>query len=502
MGLARPKIYLPSNINEAAMEMVIVHEKAHLARRDHWWKPLGFLILAIHWFNPLCWIAYVLLCRDIELACDEKVVQQMNLDGKKQYSTALLECSTRRRLVAICPLAFGEIGVKERVKNILNYKKPAAWAIIVSVITCVMVSVCFATDPKQTPSEISPGQSTFEAEILETHDSYFLVEPAEGSRELNSTDRIEVPMQNMDLSPKPQVGDRIKIEYNGGISETGDPLDNAISQAILDHYASGKPDGLIHVESHVLLANEGTNKTPISLSDHAASEETVYLLVLHQTYSTYGGALEEKGGSHVPAAITFNVSESGEYTVKEYWEPRNGAYYVGDIRGKFPGASADDALNSQAYAKDLEAQCYGQALGYLSSAGSLDAKIAALLDAICTSPTADSAPGAYINAHKAEYEELLGYGEYTLRYCFARFDEGSETGLDGHIMMQACEDIAAGWGEKPSVSSQSADGVPTGQIWYSAFKNNALGLLEQYAEIELEKRYPASYLLLNMLGEV
>ena len=147
LGLVRPKIYLPSSMDEAAMGPVIAHEKAHLARRDHWWKPLGFLILTVHWFNPLCWIAYVLLCRDIELACDEKVIRQMDLDGKKQYSTALLECNTGRRLVTICPLAFGEVGVKERVKNVLNYKKPAFWLIAVAVVACGVVTACFATNP-------------------------------------------------------------------------------------------------------------------------------------------------------------------------------------------------------------------------------------------------------------------------------------------------------------------------------------------------------------------
>ena len=129
------------------MEPVIAHEKAHLARHDHWWKPLGFLILTVHWFNPLCWIAYVLLCRDIELACDEKVIRQMDLEGKKQYSTALLECNAQRRLVTICPLAFGEVGVKERVKNVLNYKKPTFWVIVVAVVACAVVAVCFATNP-------------------------------------------------------------------------------------------------------------------------------------------------------------------------------------------------------------------------------------------------------------------------------------------------------------------------------------------------------------------
>ena len=147
LGLIRPKIYLPSNMDATFMETVIAHEKAHLARHDHWWKPLGFLILTVHWFNPLCWVAYVLLCRDIELACDEKVIRQMDMDRKKQYSTALLECSMGRRLVTICPLAFGEVGVKERVKHVLNYKKPAFWVIVATVIACAVVTVCFATSP-------------------------------------------------------------------------------------------------------------------------------------------------------------------------------------------------------------------------------------------------------------------------------------------------------------------------------------------------------------------
>lgn len=147
LGLVRPKIYLPSNMGVMAMEAVIAHEKAHQVRRDHWWKPVGFLILTAHWFNPLCWAAYVLLCRDIELACDEKVIRQMDLAGKKQYSTALLECSIQGRLVTICPLAFGEIGVKKRVENVLNYQKPAFWIVSVAVIACVVMAVCFLTNP-------------------------------------------------------------------------------------------------------------------------------------------------------------------------------------------------------------------------------------------------------------------------------------------------------------------------------------------------------------------
>lgn len=199
------------------MEPVIVHEKAHLARRDHWWKPLGFLILTVHWFNPLCWVAYVLLCRDIELACDEKVIRQMDLDGKKYYSTALLECSTGRLLVAVCPLAFGEVGVKERVKNVLNYKKPAFWVIVVAIIACAVVTVCFATNPKQ---DFLQEQRTVQARITEVEDRSVLVAPVEGASELSSSDLFRVPVTNMPPSPEPQVGDIVEITYDGSILES------------------------------------------------------------------------------------------------------------------------------------------------------------------------------------------------------------------------------------------------------------------------------------------
>ena len=148
LGLILPKIYLPSTMSEAISESVIAHERAHLKRLDHIWKPLGFLILVVHWFNPLVWVAYVLLCRDIELACDESVIKNMSVENRKIYSTALLDCSIHRKYIAACPLAFGEVGVKERIKNILNYKKPAFWLILAAVLACFTLIFCFLTDPK------------------------------------------------------------------------------------------------------------------------------------------------------------------------------------------------------------------------------------------------------------------------------------------------------------------------------------------------------------------
>jgi len=148
LGVVKPRIYLPSGLDEVQRQNVLSHERAHLARRDHWWKPLGFALLAVYWFNPVLWLAYTLLCRDIELACDERVIRTMDESAVKTYSTVLLACSMPRKAVITCPLAFGEVGVKERVRNALHYKKPAFWVVAASVAVCVVVAVCFLTDPE------------------------------------------------------------------------------------------------------------------------------------------------------------------------------------------------------------------------------------------------------------------------------------------------------------------------------------------------------------------
>lgn len=150
-GLFRPKIYLPGDLAERTH--VLAHERAHLSRRDHWWKPLGFALLAINWFNPAMWLAYILLCRDIELACDERVVKKLPVEEKKAYSAALLACSIHRRQISACPLAFGEVGVKQRVKSVLHYKKPAFWVVLVTVIVAVVLAAGLLTDP-ETADEI------------------------------------------------------------------------------------------------------------------------------------------------------------------------------------------------------------------------------------------------------------------------------------------------------------------------------------------------------------
>ena len=373
LGIIKPRIYLPFNMNGQDLEHVVAHEQAHIHRKDHWWKPFGFLLLTIHWFNPLVWLAYVLLCRDIELACDEKVIKELGNEQRADYTQALVACSVNRRMIAACPLAFGEVGVKDRVKSVMNYKKPAFWGVVLAVIVCVFVAVCFLTNPVtknngtdgtvtewfdylETPDEMVwdgrleinlpefPGvtfrwypekmeavteegivplfhgmpiwntyfcdltgdripdlcstytfgsgiidsriiiydyangasyelsdrgyfdftlrfneadgylyvdktkyntdelvetgrlvfknnsiqiegfsneaHQVFQAEILEDHNGYYLVKPVEGSWELNSADRIVVPISNAHPSPEPEIGNVIEIEYSGEILES------------------------------------------------------------------------------------------------------------------------------------------------------------------------------------------------------------------------------------------------------------------------------------------
>ena len=147
LGIIKPKIYLPFNINDESINHIIAHEQMHIKRRDHWWKPFGFLLLCIYWFNPLMWIGYALLCRDIELACDEEVIKKFDNIQRADYSSSLLSYSANRRKITACPLAFGESDVKKRVKSILNYKKPSFWIVIAGIVVCSAVCVCFLTNP-------------------------------------------------------------------------------------------------------------------------------------------------------------------------------------------------------------------------------------------------------------------------------------------------------------------------------------------------------------------
>ena len=186
LGILRPVIYIPSGMNKDTLDYVIAHENAHLKRGDHFWKPLGFLTLSVYWFNPLCWLAYILLCRDIEFACDEKVIRDKDNAYVNSYSQALLDCNAHRRVIAACPLAFGETGVKERIKGVLNYKKPALWIIIATVCICIVIAVCFLTNP---------GDKGMDIEDVDVNMAGFDVEDGASSVSVGEVKNLSNPPQ-------------------------------------------------------------------------------------------------------------------------------------------------------------------------------------------------------------------------------------------------------------------------------------------------------------------
>ena len=214
LGIIRPKIYLPSGLLEPNREYVIAHEQSHLRCKDHWWKPISFVLLSVFWFDPLMWIAYTMVCRDIEFACDERVVKHYGLPEKKAYSEALLECSSNRKLVLACPVAFGETAVIQRVRNVLNYKRPRFWVILICIIVIVVTAIGFLTVPAKKDTSDPVGTIPVQDEVRVTESSKDVIEPVDTvpvQDEVNSTILPEAQQINWEDYP-----DSIRIEsYTG-----------------------------------------------------------------------------------------------------------------------------------------------------------------------------------------------------------------------------------------------------------------------------------------------
>ena len=437
LGIIKPLIYVPSSMTGATLDYVINHETAHIKRHDHWWKPFGFLLLTVYWFNPLCWLAYVLLCRDIEMACDEKVIRDMDKGSVAAYSQALLDCSFPRRTIAACPLAFGEVGVKERVKSVLNYKKPAFWIIVTALAACIVIAICFLTDPK-TPSYGSEPE---------------------------------------------------------WLSQFTDSIDDAVDRASLEYFHNDRAD-----RNHSFCV---TSHKRLLLADNKKQDTfTVYAWVLYQEYvpKQEGDFVvaSEDGGTSVPVAITFLANDETDTieSVIEYWIPRDGGYYTKDIKNKFPEDAWDKLKDEDKFIKELRTMNLDKANAAFKEFTYTQESFDALIDEICRSPQQSSNPTDYIKAHPNEYASLLQYGELGLQYLFKEFLAGGQTGLRGHIMALACKDISNTWGEALII-----DGVnpSTGQGWFDEFRDNAEALAKQYSREDLEKYYPVSFLLLQMI---
>lgn len=652
LGLICPRVYLQTKVGEEDRNYIISHELAHIHRKDHWIKPFGYLLLAVYWFHPLLWIAYIMLCRDIEYACDERVVKRYDVEERKAYSTALLTCSVRRFRIAACPVAFGEVGVRQRVKGVLHYKKPAFWVLLAGALSLVIVAVCFLTNPKTErdalagdgsasettdegggngasesagtgdgsgASEINgaeggngsagamdsdggstsagvavPAEGWYEYDhciYMNPISSYIPVEgqriggyleadgliwnelgrqecllfeqaPAEYNADTVSwsffnkeelevvlfdgffmlSDRMEAELDRIGTLPaekrlwRPlEDGSRLLyvdgelwlLRHMGGgevwsiyaLRPESSLLDDAIAKAAWDWAEeTGAFGGVTRTEaaaegvtgelwamypcvSYVVLATEGA-------MDAAAGEHetlTVYAQVLATAYLCEQTGLTELGGSYVPAAITFLVNEDGSYTLSEYWTPRDGSYFVQDIREKASSVRVADAMiDGQQYIYGLMQDSYARAV---SETGVVDTRsvVGDLFDRMQEDRDdlleEDADAVTRMTAYPLTVRELYYYGDNTLRYIYSQFLRGGESGLRGELMARVLHQMTL---EEMALRMPLNDGqayfdalVEITQKTYADLVQSEGG--EAEAKQFMREFMPAGYLLLSML---
>ncbi len=474
LGLVRPKIYLPAGLGEQEMGYIILHEQRHISRRDYLVKILAFLALCLHWFNPLAWLSFCLAGKDMEMSCDEAVIRSMGDGIRAEYAESLLHFTVGKGKLAGMPLAFGEGDAKSRIKNIMEKKKPAAGG--VGIAACLIGAACLATDPK--PAETAKGHAEMGNRSLFASALKSSVAGKESKEWLSAAVQEKEEMEEEELAVKWAIRDAI-IEQNGTFYSGEYGYDVACCNFVNLKTVSGAPAG------------GGSQKT------------TFYGWAYYAEYNFTEHGIEEAGSSHLPAALTFAV-DGEEYTLEKYWEPREGSDFAKDVRREFPADIAEDGLDSQKYIVQQVQDCYAQAVEY----GRLntDAILEGLLDTVCSAiPSGSSDPQAYIDAHNTEYREMIYYGDYTVRYFLKRFQQGEgapahgtrdgngqpmqqiegETGLQGHIMARACEEIL-GLGKVFPVPASTAS---TGQEWYSGLKAYGGNILEYYEKMEAENPY-------------
>lgn len=405
LGFIKPRIYLPYAITDSDMANVIAHEQAHIQRKDHWWKPIGFLLLSIHWFNSVLWLAYILLCRDIEAACDEKVIKHMEKDEMRAYSTALLHCSVHRRRIAACPLAFGEVGVKERIKRVMNYKKPAFWIVVLLIVVSVLVSALLLTNPTAENSQIRK---------IVKQKGYTIVE------QQTETITLSLPVSSLPEKIFSEEG----IEFSEG-----------------EIIAYQDETATIYLKS-ARFSNEGIDQLYFCF-------DFIFDLPKDGGKTIYPFKVEKNGltdvvrvtdGSIRAENQVFDaaVSDRGQGSFEKIW------FYVStEAIKKAEGKIAFDIqLNILSYLQDGKTyeEIFDQADG--------KEKLLLLVDQIVNNPdcAASSNPVDFIEAKRPLYNEIISYGSSAVD-CFVKQLRTGENGLRAYIMAVACADIT-GIGDK------------------------------------------------------
>lgn len=362
MGLFSPRIYLPQGLENREMGYILAHERHHIRRLDPLWKALGFLALSIHWFNPLVWMAFILACRDMEMSCDEAVLKAFGPEIRSEYAASLLKIATGKRILAGSPLAFGEGDPKSRIRNLAKWKKPIVWITVLALVLCAVLGVCLLTDPMS--SDTTVGRSLFFGTVKYTEQDELVLRCEDGreiefrlAQDYTLPEGIGAGTQVMiQATWSEELGDYRTGKVSLTESAVSVSLEEAIEAAILNNEDTREAE--FACASFVTLS-KGSNGIASAVSGEMKIDTvTVYGLALHQRYVRQGDTVCESGGSHIPVAITFRVSDGGEYVLAEYWFPRDGSFYARDIRKKFPLGQVPD---TQRYIADQQAECDAKA---------------------------------------------------------------------------------------------------------------------------------------------
>ncbi len=323
LGVFSPKIFIPSYIDGETKEVIISHERAHIRRGDHIWKPLSFLILSVYWFNPLMWAVFVLLCRDIEAACDEKVIKTMDKDRKKLYSEALISCSAPKKYITACPLAFGETGVKSRIRNVLNYKKPTLWIIIAALTVSIVLSACFMTNPRGMGiSDIEDYGNIYKDTgkvqlYIGTGYIYTNEDPSEIIKEVK---KVRLEKTPIDESRDENRDKSFRIEFDDTLSIN---IDESFTYLWLDDTV--KPSFTYKIKNSEILKNL------FSISNYVSGVEGIYITVDKVTVAEDSMNFEVTWHNERDEEVTFGERYSVErYSEEGLWElysfPENFAF--------------------------------------------------------------------------------------------------------------------------------------------------------------------------------
>ena len=428
LGYVCPRIYIPYGLEEVEKRYVLTHERFHLKHGDHLVKPLAWLVLIMHWFNPLVWLAFHLMGKDMEMRCDEAVLAGEE-KIRKAYSTTLLSFAANRRFPSPSPLAFGESAVKTRIKNILRWKSPKLWVTVTAALLCMALIAACAANPVQQPEPAT--------EVPEQPQTVVMPEAAE-----TETLPEEVPAVSEAIIQEPEVRTFGDITVDAALAE-------AMDQAVSAYFRSNQTDGHIALWTGTTIeqmvgcgaAETDDPKAPVGFT-------RVKMMVRYAEFTVEDDRITEEGGAHLPMAFSFTQLQDGSLVLNEVWQPRDGSYYAEDIRAEFMEENWEAALDTQLYIEQHNRELYRQLVqcGYVNQEAAIK-QLLTQLEADSTDVTTQRQlrylgynPLAHGRWISAEPISVLGEGAALAAEAYDKYtfhSDGTGTHTIGDLMEQS-----------------------------------------------------------------